>query len=164
MIKAISPTVLNTAAEVALEIGVDPALAQAIVLVESAGQPSACRYEPKWQTFFRIEAFAKELRQSFDTEKVQQATSWGAMQVMGTVARERGFQSYLPRLTNERIGIYFGCKHLFWLMKRYGGHELEIISAYNAGSPRRNTDGTFLNQFYVTKVQTELLRIRASVS
>ena len=70
---------------------VEPALIMAIVSVESGGDPCATRYEPHYHYLFKPETFAKLNRITENTEIIQQKTSWGLMQVMGGVARERKF-------------------------------------------------------------------------
>jgi soluble lytic murein transglycosylase-like protein len=48
-----------------------------------------------------------------------------------------------------------GCRHLAALRRRHGtGDDLEALAAaYNAGSPRRNAAGCWVNQRYVDKVR-----------
>ncbi len=131
--------------------GLDPNLIAAIMQAESAGNTYAMRYEPKWKYFLRIEDFAKETISSVDTERVGQATSWGLMQVMGTVARERGFKGWFSELCNPETGIKYGCAHLDVKLAKYRKMD-DTIAAYNAGSPIRNTQNQYINQNYVDKV------------
>ena len=56
------------------------------------------------------------------------------MQVMGTVARELGFEGPMPQLCEPNIGIYYGCKKLFDLNRRHLTI-MDALAAYNAGSP-----------------------------
>lgn len=132
-------------------------LVSAIIRVESNGDPWAIRYEPgfksryldgkEWPTFGAI---------SKDTEVVARATSWGLMQVMGQVARERGFTgAYLSELCQGRVGIEYGCRHLRHLWDRYFDKDGKdgVISAYNQGSPMRDVSGDFVNSQYVRKVR-----------
>ena len=90
------------------------------------------------------------------------------MQIMGAVARERGFKErYLTQLCTPSMGITYGVKHLTWLrdIKGYSGDDL--ISAYNQGSPRRlkivessvNVSpnakyAEYKNQHYVNKINS----------
>ena len=161
--------------ENARSFNLPPLVVQGIIQVESAGNPFAYRAEPAYRYFFDVDDLAPfrdvsqaEIDQasapgdfpyyeglsSQDSEWFGQQISWGPMQIMGAVARERGFCQCFPELCSFDDGVHWGCAHLMWLAERY----LEddgwpgVISAYNQGSPRRNDDGTFCNQAYVDKV------------
>ena len=159
----------------AQEFNLPPLLVQGIIQVESAGNPFAYRAEPAYRYLFDVdnnEPF-RELSQaeidtasapndfpwyeslsSQDSEWFGQQSSWGPMQVIGAVARERGFGNCFPELCSFDDGVHWGCSHLRWLAERYLKNDgwPGVISAYNQGSPRRNDDGTFCNQAYVDKV------------
>jgi soluble lytic murein transglycosylase-like protein len=137
--------------EYSVELGLDPKVVEAICQVESSGNWYACRYEPKWSYFYDTAGWAKLLRQTEATEKMQQATSWGPMQVMGSVAREHGFRGYLTELAVTNIGLRYGCLHLRKFLNRYPRLD-DAISAYNQGNPRKDGDGLYVNQGYVDKV------------
>ena len=86
--------------------------------------------------------------------------SWGLMQVLGAVARERGLRSkYLSALTEPMIGIRFGCAHLAWFRDKKGYSGDDMIAAYNAGSPRKK-NGIYVNQGYVDKVNRHFREIK----
>lgn len=129
----------------------DPALVGAIVQVESGGNGYAMRYEPKWDYLLTPEKFAKMLGITEETERQMQRFSYGVMQVMGSVARELGFQSSLAKLTHQGLGIEFGCLKLKQLLTKYP-HLTDAVAAYNAGSPRKTPEGFYVNQIYVDKV------------
>lgn len=131
--------------------GVDSDLACAIAKVESSWNPWAVRFEPKWSYFEWPEKFAKILGITLETEKQLQSCSWGLLQIMGGVARELGFQGPLQMLCGPRIGAQYACMKLKALKKRYAVLE-DQISAYNAGTPRMHSDGTYENQAYVDAV------------
>lgn len=131
--------------------GLDPTLIGAFCYVESGGKPSASRYEPNWRYFVTPDVFAKRLGITVETESVHQATSFGIMQVMGTVARELGFQDNLPKMIIPHVGIEYGILKLKLLIAKYQALP-EAIAAYNAGTPRRDGTGKFENQDYVDKV------------
>ncbi len=64
----------------------------AIIDVESGGDPWAIRYEPAFYTRYIVGKPTKVFGPvSKETEQKARATSWGLMQIMGQVARERGF-------------------------------------------------------------------------
>lgn len=127
-------------------------LVTAVATVESALDPLAARYEPhfRWTVPFSCPGCSSA------TETAFQKTSWGLMQIMGAVARERGFTAtFLTLLLNPHVGAYWGAKHLQHLLGR-GYSTYEAISAYNQGSPRRLDDGRFVNQGYVDRVVREV--------
>lgn len=129
--------------------GIPPGLIRAIIEVESGGNTFAMRYEKNYP--WLAKPFDK-FHWHAETEKQAQKTSWGLMQIMGAVARERGFKgSYLSELSKPELGIKFGCKHLKWNYNRYGNWN-DAISAFNQGSNRKNEHGEYKNQNYVNKV------------
>ena len=127
-------------------------LLEAIIETESANNKWAIRYEDHYRWLFRPNYYASQNIISLDTEKEAQKTSWGLMQIMGAVARERGFEGrYLSELTKPELGIKFGCKHLKWNYNRYDDWS-DAISAFNQGSNRKDGQGEYQNQSYVNKV------------
>lgn len=150
----------SIATELAQHYDFSPNLVIAIARVESAGDAWAIRYEPQYRWLFDAELWAKRLFLSEDTERMQQRTSWGLMQVMGAVAREHGCRArYLSKLCDPHQGLYYGILHLKWLRDGQGFKDDEIISAYNQGRPYRLDDGSFRNQKYVDRVQSEVARL-----
>ena len=137
---------------------IEPRLVEAFVQVESSGRPYATRYEPGTTRYIR-EAYdyARACAITAETENVHQQTSWGLMQVMGFTARERGFAGNLPELCIPATGVEYGCRHLKWLQEKYGkpgtlGFDERVVVAYNAGSPRKDAAGKFVNDGYLKKV------------
>ena len=129
--------------------GLDPLLVQAMVTIESAGNPWAMRYEPGYTWLI---PYSHPLV-SEQTELTQQRTSWGLMQVMGATARELGCDApYLACLCAPAVGLEFGCRYLARQLKRYDGDVQDAVAAYNAGSARRNREGQYVNEAYVRKV------------
>jgi len=143
--------------EYAEEFNLDPKLVRAVCKVESNLNPWACRYEPAWKYFKDVNIWAKKLVQSQKTEEIQQATSWGSMQVMGSVARELGFAGHLTQLAVPGIGLKYGCMKLSQMVRRHKKLE-DAIAAYNAGSPRKTKGGHYVNQTYVDRILRELNR------
>lgn len=139
--------------------GLPPALVRAVVAVESEGNPWATRYEPAFYDRYISSSKIKSIPPcSVSTEARLRATSFGLLQIMGAVARERGFDApFLTALCDPDTGLEFGCRHLGWLAQQYRdkfGWE-GVIAAYNAGSPRKLPDGRWVNYPYVDKVRAE---------
>lgn len=124
----------------------------AVIKKESDFNNMTYRYEAGWRYHYNIEQFSRMTKTSFNSEKHLQATSWGLMQVMGTVARELGFFGYFTELCDPGTGIHYGCKKLKSLMDKYSTLD-DAIASYNAGSPRRLPNGDYENQGYVDGVK-----------
>lgn len=137
----------------------DPAVVWAIVAIESGGCQHAARYEPNYR-YLLDPARVRPLACSVETEKALQMTSFGLMQVMGAVLREKGFRGWLTEiLSNAEAQLDYGCMHLSKFLKMYG--ELALaIGAYNAGSARKGSDGRLVNQDYVDRVLAEAEKYR----
>lgn len=129
----------------------DSRLVGAIICTESAGNECTTRYESGWKYFYQQDEYAKTLGITVNTEMVHQATSWGLMQIMGSVAREQGFADHLNKLTNPNTNLIYGCSFLVKLYKKYGLLP-DVIASYNAGSPRKDESGNYVNHQYVDKV------------
>ena len=129
----------------------------AIIYKESSGNPFATRYEPAYYKWLlgRITTDNFKYHRSAasrDTELTTRSTSYGLMQVMGQTARETGFEgTFVSELCDPEVGIYWGTLYLAKLVSKYDTIE-EAIASYNAGSPRRNGAGEFVNQAYVDGV------------
>ena len=138
--------------EKAIKYDIPKSLIKAIIFVESSGNTYAMRYEKNYRWLYKVEEFAKKNYVPKLTEEIQQKISWGLMQIMGAVARERGFKGkYMAELCMPEIGLEFSCKHLKKYYDRYQSWE-KAIASYNAGSPRKAEDGKYENQYYVDKV------------
>lgn len=134
--------------------GIEFNLVKAFCLVESSFEPHSAKYESLYSYIFHPEAYAGKKGNNVNvvTERMLQMTSWGPMQLMGAVARERGYDGFLPDLCNPDIGIYYSCKHLKTYLTRYPNLD-DAIASYNAGSPRKKTDGRYVNQEYVDLIK-----------
>ena len=132
-------------------------LVHAVVQTESSGDPWAYRYEPAfYKNYIHARPWKVYGSISLETEMSGLATSWGLMQIMGVVARERGYtRAYLTELCKYDYGLEYGCRHLKHLEQRFmDAHGWNgVIAAYNAGSPRRDQTGEFVNQSYVNKIR-----------
>lgn len=162
-------------AEIANQHGLPFLLVKAMVEVESNFNIYAYRVEPRYRYLVNVETGEpfRELTiieieseyapqdfpyykrvSSRHTEWWGQQASWGPLQVMGAVAREYGFTGAFPELCSIE-GLRYGCMHLANYKRRFlEKHGWEgVAAAYNAGSVRILTDGTFENQTYVDKVR-----------
>lgn len=122
-------------------------LVKAICKQESGFDEDAYRYEP----FYKY--FVGDVVHMTETERIGQKISWGLMQVMGGVMREHGFTSrfFTRACSDPSLGLRYGMLHLIKYQKRYNDW-YDTIAAYNAGSPRKNEDGRYINQGYVDSV------------
>lgn len=139
---------------------IDPSIIEALVEVESGGNPKVARYERQFAYLFKDLEMAKLMRIPQDTERVFQKTSWGPLQLMGGTARWLGYSSWLPDLCDTRVGILWGCMYY----KRVCDKQIYLndkIATFNAGSVRRKEDGTYVNQGYVDKTLAALAAIQA---
>lgn len=132
--------------------GLEPELVAAVSYQESGGNRYAMRYEPNWSYLYQPDKFAKDLGISRDSELQAQKFSYGYMQTMGSVARELGFTDSLIRLCEPFNAYEFGCAKLAECFKRFSIMD-EAIAAYNAGTPKRMSDGSLSNQQYVNSVK-----------
>lgn len=130
--------------------GVDPMLAAAIVQTESSGNRFAIKYEKDWHYLVTPEKYAKELGVNIETETQLQMFSFGLTQIMGSIARELGYDGPMGGLFDTQTNLDLGCKKMSQCLKRYPKIE-EAIASYNAGSARY-IDGKIVNQGYVDRV------------
>jgi hypothetical protein len=163
-----------TAAKVS---ALDPDLVEAMVLVESAGRAWAWNPEPHYRWIWDVakerpfrsltqaEASSKWPPPDFrslggdrDQEWWGQQASWGLLQVMGAVARERGFRGlYLPELCDVATNLMLGSKHFAALLRWAGGDVWKAVGAYNGGPG--NWDGAAPRK-HVAKVKDALAQVR----
>ena len=155
---------VNLIAKEADKAGLDKALVCAIIIKETSGAEFSARFEGSrydvearediirvnWRYTYLIDHFAKLNMTTKMTEYVLQSTSWGPMQLMGSVARELGYSKPLPLLGAASMGIHWGCRKLKSLTDRYSNIE-DAISSYNQGNPRKS-GGRYKNQPYVDGV------------
>lgn len=145
----------------ASKFGLDPLVVGAIIKQESAWEPWAMRYESQWSYFWFIRESAEQILISAATEKQLQMFSYGLGQVMGSVARELGFNDHLPKLCVPEINVFYMCMKLKKLLDKYGDEE-DMIASYNMGSPRKTKGGLYENQKnYVDPICATLRQYRA---
>lgn len=120
-----------------------------MINAESGGNTFAVRYEDHYRWLVKP---LDKYHWHKETERIGQKTSWGLLQIMGAVARERGFEGrYLAQLCDPELGLEYGCKHLKWNYNRYNDW-YDAVSAYNQGNNRKNKSGEYANQRYVNQV------------
>lgn len=127
---------------------VDPNMIAAFIMKESYNNQYAMRHEPNWKYLCNQRDFAEKLKITVGTEVICQSSSWGLMQVMGTVARELGFQGHLPMLVEIPLNLSIGVQKFKKLMQKYGDLH-DAVSAYNQGNNRKTPGGMYENQRYV---------------
>ena len=125
--------------EMAQKYGIDPAWVKAHIKAESNWDINASRFEAH-----------------------KGDASWGLMQVLLKTAQEVLGDPNLTttQLINPRVNIEAGAKFLSQLWSRFGNMR-DAIAAYNAGSPRLNAQGKYVNQNYVDKVTKNYDRYKA---
>lgn len=146
-------------------------LVEAVVAVESGGNPWAWNPEPKYRYLWdvRLKRPFRELKTSeivaefppadfhsiagdADQEWWGQQASWGLMQVMGAVAREHGSRvSYLPELCAPDLNLFIGCTHLDSLVQWAQGDITKALCAWNGGKAG-NAKVPYRNQAYADRV------------
>lgn len=131
----------------------EPDLVSAIVSVESSFNPWAWNPEPHYRYLWNVKT-RRPFRRLTPTERATevppvdfpylagdrdqewwaQQASWGLMQLMGALARERGFKGlYLTELVDPELNLSLGCGHLASLLAWSKGDEAKALGAYNAG-------------------------------
>lgn len=129
----------------------DKKIVYGIIKIESQGNPFALRYELKDKDLVTPEKFARMNNTTVITEFEGQRFSFGLMQILASTARGIGFNGPLGMLFNIQTNLYYGCKYLGDLKKRFpDGYD--YIAAFNAGHPSKLPDGSYTNQSYVDTV------------
>jgi len=154
-------------------------MVQALIGKESAWNPWAWNPEPRYRYYWDVrngspfravteaELMSERPPADFgslaadpDQEWWGQAASWGLMQIMGAVARERGSRlPYLTELLDPAINVDYGCRHLAdslaWA-RRYAHTPEEAVAAslaaYNGGRGGNKPGGPLRNDAYARDV------------
>ncbi len=135
------------------EWGLEPvSIMNSWVEQESSWDPYATREEPGFfEKYIRANLVGASPREKH--EQWGLATSWGLLQVMGVVARERGYTGkYLAQLTDPSLGLYFGLEHLMHQKGRGDGSWSQALAAYNGGLGGNRHAGRLRNQSYVDEI------------
>lgn len=131
---------MEIARRIAAHHGLWPELVCAVIEQESGWNCWALRYEPGF--YERYVAPMLERREvkrfspgvSLETEARGRAFSWGLMQVMGQVARERGFLgAFFSELCDPEQGIEIGCRHLNNRIGAAQGNVERALQLWNGG-------------------------------
>jgi soluble lytic murein transglycosylase-like protein len=132
---------------------IDPKLLEAMVLKESNGNPWAWNPEPHYRYLWNVKTRApfrpltpEEVKSEVppkdfpclagdrDQEWWAQQASWGLLQLMGAVARERGFRgNYIPEICDPALNLDLGAKHLKSALQWAQGDVRIALAGYNAG-------------------------------
>lgn len=125
--------------ENAKKTGISPNLIAALIHQESAGNIYAVRYEPgffdryvKTRTKDTLQGFVPSMC-TLETEKRLRATSFGLVQMMGQVARERGFRGqFLSEIIDPETNVRLGTEFLQTLLLKYDSTEAALLR-WNGG-------------------------------
>ncbi len=113
----------------ALNAGLDPQLVQAVIEHESSWNPWAVRYEPGF-----YQTYISAMKGLTPTEMTLRATSFGLMQILGQVAREKGFDGkFLTALLDPLNSVTYGCRKLKECTDREVGNIRNALLRYNGG-------------------------------
>ncbi len=113
----------------ALNASLDPKLVQAVCEHESSWNPWAVRYEPGF-----YQTYISAMKGLTATEMTMRATSFGLMQIMGQVAREKGFgDKFLSALLDPLNSVTYGCRKLKECIDRENGDLRSALLRYNGG-------------------------------
>lgn len=117
----------------AAEHKLDAALVCSVIEQESSWNTWAVRFEPGFLKRYVAPMFAAGKLTA--TEAYARSFSWGLMQVMGEVARERGFTGEsLAELCDPSTGIELGCRKLAAALAHSNGDVSAALESYNGGS------------------------------
>ncbi len=144
LLPSLKPTQLGRLiSDVAISYGLDPQFVAAVVVQESDGNPFAIRYEPAfYEKYIQGTSSQRMLGHvpklcSLITEKNARATSWGLMQIMGQVARERGFkEDFLSSLIDPKTNLTVGVGFLKHLLDSRGSKEAALLKYNGGGDPK----------------------------
>lgn len=133
--------------------GIDRALLFGMIEQESGWEPWAWNPEPRYRYFWNVKTktpFRRVTELEIGSEKPPadfpalfgdrdqewwgQQASWGLLQVMGAVGRERGFLGpYLPALCDPSVNLFYGTRHFRALLTRYNGDTETALLRWNGG-------------------------------
>jgi len=139
-------------------------LVEALVRVESRGNSDAFRFEPKFWS-----RYLSKLPEWNGLNPRRVSSSYGLMQIMYPVAKERGFEGEPEELFQPLINLHWGCVHLRYLLEWAQGFQnvepmkqLEsTIASWNGGrGGNAPTDDPLRNGRYVERIARAYDRIQ----
>ena len=139
------PAIRQSIHTLAASINWSPTLLEAQVVVESAGDPWAFRYEPAFWAHYLIHNAAAKTHNPFG------ACSFGLLQIMYEVAVEEGFTGRPEELWTPATGLMCGVRHLQKLRMWRPSDDHAVLAAYNGGMAG-NGGAPYRNQAYITRV------------
>lgn len=174
-----TPYLISLADVTADKHGLDRRLVHALISQESSWNPWAWNPEPRYRYFWDVRAGAPfravtdaeinsekppadfpSLSGDPDHEWWAQQASWGLMQIMGAVARERGSRlPFLTELCDAPVNLEYGCLHLAsnfeWARRRATNKNdvmMSALAAYNGGRAGNEPGKPLRNFDYAKKV------------
>lgn len=147
------PNTVNLVHVTAQRYDLFPHVVLGLIEQESAWNPWAWNPEPRYRWFVNVKTRQpfrrptdEEIRSEIppddfpalagdrDQEWWAQQASWGLGQIMGAVARERGFDGpYLPAILRPELNVMLLCAHLAHLLSRQEGNLQKALLHYNGG-------------------------------
>lgn len=131
-----------TIQQAAFDTGISVPLLASVIHQESGGNPFAVRYEPAFLKKYLESKTRKTIggyvptKCSWQTEVQMRATSFGLMQIMGQVARERGFSGeFLPELCDPATNLKWGSEFLQMLLHKHDTTEKALLRWNGGGDP-----------------------------
>lgn len=134
-------------ADAASLYNLSPVLLKGQVLVESAGDPNAFRFEHDFFTCYVLGNGKAKAAQYGPLA----ACSYGLMQIMLETAVEIGYTNAPWELFQPAVGLNWGACYLRRLIDRARGDVSQALAAYNGGT-RGNLIKPYRNQAYIDKV------------
>ena len=121
----------------------DAVLICALIEQESGWNPWLNRYEPQFEFHekyglvvireARVFVAQAKFTVSLPTEVKNRCTSFGLMQVLGQVARERGFLGPIVELADPSCGLEYGCKQFVHNLLQANQNVHDALLRYNGG-------------------------------
>lgn len=128
--------------QAAKQTGLSAELLAAVIHQESGGNPFAIRYEPNFLKKYLSDKTRKTIggyvpvKCSWETEVFLRANSLGCLQLMGQVARERGFQGeFLAELLDPATNLKWGSEFLQTLLHKHDTTEAALLR-WNGGGDK----------------------------
>jgi hypothetical protein len=139
---------------------IDAVLVAALIETESAGVSEMVHYESQRSPLVQPVQWAERLGIPVNTERMQQRTRWGLLQIPGTVARQRGCEvPYLTLLCHPAWNLEVGLRQIEWLLPQVYSQD-DLIVAWRFGPPPPRSDGPMLVT-YSAPAQAYLERVKA---